>query len=368
MSPSPLPDFALLTRLEQAGQWFLHSGIQEPSGGVARYYRADQHRNLPISTEITGYAIATLLELYQRTKQHEYLEAAKRAGRYLAGAWDQTFKTMPFETPHVETNGEGDRFAYFFDLGIVARSLLRLWRVTGDAWQKDLAQACGQSMLDDFPAAQGSHCILRLPDKRPLPPEQWWSRTPGAFQLKAALAWRELAELFPSFQTPYERQLEFSLAVWPALLDVETQPERLMDRLHPLGYFIEGLLPVLHRPACAAAAREAIVRYASTLRDIAPQFARADAYAQLLRARLFAEAAGVLPLDTVQAREEHDAIVALQNQSSDPRLMGGYAFGSRAGQPLPFANPVSTAFCLQASAYWYQRKAGTFRADWRDLI
>ena len=363
MSPSPLPDFALLTRLEQAGQWFLHSGIQEPSGGVARYYRADQNRNLPLSTEITGYAICALLELYQRTKQHEYLEAAERAGRYLASAWDHTLKIMPFET-----NPEGDRFAYFFDLGIVARSLLRLWRVTGDAWQKDLAQACGESMLNDFAAPQGSHCILRLPDKRPIPPEHWWSRTPGAFHLKAALAWRELAELIPSFQPPYERQLEFSLAVWPQLLDVETQPERLMDRLHPLGYFLEGLLPVLHRPTCATAIREAIARYARILREIAPQFARADAYAQLLRARLFAESAGVLPLDTARAGEEHDVIVALQDQSSDPRLMGGYAFGSRAGHTLPFANPVSTAFCLQASAYWYERKASTFGAHWRDLI
>ena len=363
MSPSPLPDFALLTRLEQAGQWFLHSGIQEPSGGVARYYRADQLRNLPLSTEITGYAICALLELYQRTKQHEYLEAAERAARYLASAWDHTLKIMPFET-----NPEGDRFAYFFDLGIVARSLLRLWRVTGDAWQKDLAHACGQSMLNDFAAPQGSHCILRLPEKLPLTPEPWWSRTPGAFHLKAALAWRELAEIIPSFQAPYERQLEFSLAVWPQLLDVETQPERLMDRLHPLGYFLEGLLPVLHRPACAAATGEAIGRYARILRDIAPQFARADAYAQLLRARLFAEAAGVLPLDATQAREEHDTIDALQDHSNDPRLMGGYAFGSRAGQSLPFANPVSTAFCLQASAYWYEREAGTFRADWRELI
>ncbi len=363
MSPSPLPDFALLTRLEQAGQWFLHSGIQAPSGGFARYYRADQQRNLPLSTEITGYAISALLELYQRTKQHEYLEAAERAANYLSAAWDLTLKTMPFET-----NLEGDRLAYFFDLGIVARSLLRLWHVTGEAWQKDLAQACGQSMLDDFPALQGSHCILRLPDKLPLPPEPWWSRTPGAFHLKAALAWRELAELIPSFQPPYERQLEFSLAVWPQLLDGETQPERLMDRLHPLGYFLEGLLPVLHRPDCAAAAREAIARYARILREITPQFARADAYAQLLRARLFAEAAGVLPLDAIQAREEHDAIAAFQNHSNDPRLMGGYAFGARAGEALPFANPVSTAFCLQASAYWYQRKAGTFGAHWRELI
>src|SRR5436190_8258430 len=86
--PSPHPDFSLLTRLEQAGQWFLHSGIQESSGGVARYYRVDQQHNLPVSTEITGYAISALIELYQRTKREEYLDAAERAGRYLQVAWD----------------------------------------------------------------------------------------------------------------------------------------------------------------------------------------------------------------------------------------------------------------------------------------
>ncbi len=361
----PPADFALLTRLEQAGEWFLHSGIQDSSGGVARFYRVEEQRNLPLSTEITGYSIAALLELYQRTNRIDYLDAAEHAGRYLLGAWDRQLKTMPFETSE-----ESPRLAYFFDLGIITRALLRLWRVTGENWQKEIAQECGRSMLTDFTAPRGSHCILRLPDKKPLPHELWWSRTPGAFHLKAALAWRELAELLPlpAFQKPYERQLEFSLAVWPDLLNNESDPERLMDRLHPLGYFLEGLVPVLDRPDCAQAMREAITIYARTLREIAPRFARADAYAQLLRARLFAEAAGVLPLDRAQAREEHDAIMALQDLSADPRLRGGYAFGTRNGQALPFANPVSTAFCLQASAYWYERKAGAFRADWRELI
>ncbi len=344
--------------LQQAGEWFLRSGIQESSGGVARYYRADECRNLPLSTEITGYSISALLELYQRTKQNEYLNAAQRAGRYLAKAWDGTLKTMPFET-----NEPGVRFAYFFDLGIVARSLLRLSRVTGENWPAELASECGRSMREDFLATPGYHCIVELPGKVHVPQEVWWSRRPGAFHLKAALAWHEL-----NFAEPYERQLEFSLAEWPALLSTENEPERFMDRLHPLGYFLEGLLPVLNRPACAAAMCEAIALYARVLRDVAPRFARADAYAQLLRVRLFAEAAGVLPLDSSQAQEEHDAIVALQDHSGDVRLRGGYAFGTRHGQATPFANPVSTAFCMQAIAYWDEREAGVFRANWRELI
>lgn len=369
LSATPLSNLTLLTRLEQAGEWFLQSGIQESTGGVARYYRADEQRNLPLSTEITGYTISALIELYQRTKRLDYLEAAERAGRYLLGAWDRTLRTMPFETP-ADADADAERFAYFFDLGIIARSLLRLWRVTGENWQKELANECGRSMMDHFPAERGSHCILQLPEMRPLPHEAWWSRKPGAFHLKAALAWRELAELLPNpaYMKPYERQLEFSLAVWPDLLNSEPDRVRLMDRLHPLGYFLEGLLPVLDRPECAQAMRQAIPVYSKLLRELSPQFTRSDAYAQLLRARLFAESAGVLPLDRAQAREEYEMIAELQDCSDDPRRRGGYAFGTRSGEVLPFANPVSTAFCMQASTYWYERKAGAFRADWRELI
>jgi hypothetical protein len=201
-----------------------------------------------------------------------------------------------------------------------------------------------------------------------LPVESWWSRTPGCFHLKAALAWHELAEFAPGFAAAYERQLAFSLDVWPQLLSVEKEQERLMDRLHPLGYFLEGLVPVLGRPECAAAAHEAIALGAKYLRKVGPRFTRSDSFAQLLRARLFAEAAGVMPLDIAQAREEYETMAACQDQSDDPRRRGGYAFGTRNGETLPFANPVSTAFCLQASAYWYERKAGAFRADWRELV
>src|ERR1700719_4375150 len=62
-----------------AGMWFLRSGIQETNGGVARYYRADLQRNLPVSTEITGYAISALIYLHSITHDAQYLERAADA-------------------------------------------------------------------------------------------------------------------------------------------------------------------------------------------------------------------------------------------------------------------------------------------------
>ena len=42
--------------------------------------------------------------------------------------------------------------------------------------------------------------------------------------------------------------------------------------------------------------------------------------------------------------------------------------GARASQALPFVNPVSTAFCLQALALWEDRRNSSFEARRQPLI
>ena len=55
---------SLSSHLSRAGEWFLRSGIQQPNGGVARYYRTDLERNHAVSTEITGYAASAFVYLH----------------------------------------------------------------------------------------------------------------------------------------------------------------------------------------------------------------------------------------------------------------------------------------------------------------
>lgn len=336
-----------MTSLERAGAWYLHSGIQEENGGIARYYLIKEGRNAALSTEITGYGISALLELHQRLKDERYLTAARRAGDYLVRiAWREDLATFPFET------GDGvPQFTYFFDLGIISRALLRLARVTGDAVYADYARRTAVAMARDFrcePA--GYHPILALPGKTPVPHEAWWSRRPGCFHLKAALAWYEQGML-----DEYERQLVYSLDCWREVITAETERERIMDRLHALSYFLEGLMPVADRPHCRKAMEEGARWGTDLLEEIAPSFERSDVHAQLLRVRLF--------LGTAHP-EEFAELQSFQDDSSDPRRRGGYAFGRKHGLVLPFANPVSTAFCLQAAAWWNDHK----HPDWRDLI
>jgi hypothetical protein len=293
-----------------------------------------------------------------------YLDAALRAARFLTRvAWDAKLRTFPFE---LADDAGSPALAYFFDCGIIVRGLLGAWRVTGEAEFRDIALAAGREMLADFLAGPAIHPILALPEKRPLAWEPRWSARPGCYQLKSAMAWHELFEATGDreFLCGYEAALKAALQDHLAFLAADSDPLRVMDRLHAYAYFLEGLIPVLDRPECAQAFRDGVDLVSRLLREIAPVFARSDVYAQLLRARLVGEAQGALPLDETSAAYEAEQAAAYQTAS------GGFLFGRKQGEALPFVNPVSTAFCVQALAWWndmLENRLAQFDAK-RDVI
>src|SRR5262249_39465159 len=99
-------------------------------------------------------------------------------------------------------------------------------------------------------------------------------------------------------------------------------------------------------PRCCAALGDGIGRVAGLLREIGPEFERSDVYAQLLRVRLYADRLGAVPLDRAAAQHEASRLAGFQAED------GGFWFGRRNGEWLPYSNPVSTAFALQALAMW----------------
>ncbi len=353
--------------LDRAGAWFLHSGIQEPGGGVARYYRSDLGANARVSTEITGYAVSALAYLHSRTCETPYLDAAVRAARFLTRtAWDASLEIFPFE---VESDGARPP-AYFFDSGIIARGLVAAWRSTGLTEFLDAAQACCRSMARDFPAAGGFHPVLALPSRQPWPWEPRWSRSPGCYQLKAAMAWHEVYDETKEEDAlrQWERALALALSSNEPFLPGETSRERVMDRLHAYCYFLEGLLISPESAECRRALEAGIARAAALLREIAPAFERSDVCAQLLRVRLYADALGAVPLDRAAAEEEASRAASYQLEGEDARIRGGFAFGRKDGRTLPYVNPVSTAFCIQALEMWRLYSEGAFGPRVQALI
>jgi hypothetical protein len=351
---------------ERAGAWLLDSGIQEPSGGVARYYCPDVKKNRPVSTEITGYAVSAFVYLHGLTGEPAYLEAGLRAGKFLTRTgWNPGAAAMPFECGEA-----GLAPTYFFDCGIIVRGLLTLWRRTGEGEFLKTAIDCGRSMRRDFVRDGVIHPILTLPDKQPLPFGAGWSKRPGCYQLKSAMAWHDLWTVTSDsdFREWYEESLREALETEGDFLPGTPEREKVMDRLHAYCYFLEGMLPQAQRPECARVLAAGIERTARLLREIAPVFARSDVYAQLLRVRLYASSVGLLPLDGAAAAEEAAAMAEYQAEDADRRIDGGFYFGKKAAAPLPFVNPVSTVFCLQALRMWDQHRSGQLQLRLESLI
>jgi len=337
--------------LERAGRWFLDSGIQEPSGGVARFYLADSGKNKPVSTEITGYVASALMFLFETTQREEYLDRARLTASFLCDhAWDPDLALFPYE--HPSPSDESDHLGYFFDTGIIIRGLLAVWRVTKEDRLLERAVEAAQSMLSVFRSDDGYHPILALPEREPLPRESHWSRETGCYQTKSALAWWEVAEITgdKAMRDAYLESIAEALRTHRDFLPGTGERLRIMDRLHAYSYFMEALSPLLDRAECVEAYREALRRVSCYLRDIRPDFVRSDVYAQLLRARIYA--AGVIPLDRDFARDEAEALAGFQASTGDPRTDGGFFFGKRGGAIVPHANPVSTAFAIQALEVW----------------
>ena len=348
-----LYNLELIPFVEKAGCWFLHSGIREPSGGVARFHLSDTGKNVGVSAEITGYAASALCYLHSLSGQPEYLDAAVRAARYLTREiWDWGACTFPFE-PH-------SRLAYFFDLGIIVRGLLAVGRATGEREFLDRARDAALSMAFDFMGEKGFHPVISLPDKQPVPYETRWSRGPGCYQLKAALAWLETGE--EHAVKLYESALAYALATQETFLFAESDREKQMDRLHAYCYFLEGALPRADRPAVCSALSGGIERAARLFREIAPDFERSDVAAQLLRVRLIAHHRGAVRLDEAAAEEEARRAEAYQAPS------GGVLFGKKGRTVLPHINPVSAAFCLQALDLWEQHCSGRWTFELPHLI
>ena len=345
-------------RAHAAACWFLDSGIQDPRGGVARYYRGDVGRNARVSTEITGYAISSLVYLHERTGDERCLERARKAGSFLIEhAWDDKAAVFPFE--HSFDGDTPDALAYFFDSGIIARGLLALWRTTGDERYLDGAVRAGESMGRHFVSKKAIHPILKLPTMEPLAYTSQWSRGPGCYQLKSALAWFDLFTVTGTnrFLDWYDDALQSALRSHVSFLPAENA-EKTMDRLHAYSYFLEGVMPAADRAEVRAALREGIFRVSGYLCEIASVFERSDVYAQLLRVRLFADQLAGIPVERTDAEREVRRIPEFQLTHHDGRYDGGYAFGRKAGAIIPHMNPVSTAFCSQALAMWSDYDAG----------
>jgi hypothetical protein len=360
----------MLERYRAALSWLAHSGIQAESGGLARYYRAEAGEYKDISTEITAYGIQAYLQL-PLPGESGLLSNALRAGQFLCyDATDPQTGLLFFE---LSPNGSpASRLAYFFDCGIIIRSLIALWNTTADPMYLERAERCGAGMMGRMSRVDGSFFpVLDLETGIPSSAPGGWSLEAGPYQLKAGLSFIELAEVTSSglFSRTADALLDWCLRQHELFLRGEDRPDRMADRLHAYCYFLEGLLPFVEkRFECTLVLQAGINRVETLAAEASAALERCDVLAQLLRLRLLCDYMGLLELDASAASREAEALLAFQLHTDDRRTNGAFAFGRRDGQLSCHANPAATIFALQALRMWKEHQSGELRMSWHDLI
>lgn len=336
----------MTNRIHRAALWLANSGIQTVSGGVRRFYREEEARYLPATTELTAYAMSALLYADRLNGTNCYQTPVQRGVRFLDSCWDQERGLMPFEP--------GSDYSYYFDTGMIVAALHRAGAAT-------LAIKCAESLGKFREPAGGVAPVVRMDGKPLLTQSSRWSGVPGCYQLKPAVWGIQSGPIRLAAMIGYRNYLNLAE---PDRDPTEDPRAWQVDRLHPLCYFLEGLLAD-PEPALL---RHGIRRVADSLRRNADGLLRSDVCAQLLRIRLHCSAAELVPFDQTAASEEMDCLLRFQVESKDPRTHGGFYFGERAGQIVRHANPCSTAFALQAMGMWMEHERRTLDPDWKEII
>ena len=175
-----------------------------------------------------------------------------------------------------------------------------------------------------------------------------WSRSPGCYQLKSALAWRDPAE--EGGERLYESVLAYSLATHESFLTAEPDREKLMDRLHAYSLFRRKELRLRGSGSSARSLAGAGWGRATAAlhREIAPVFERADVATATASRSAQSRTTSLEPSrgDENAACAEASRVASFQAPGDHPdqRLRGGFFFGAKGGEFMPFPSYLHRVF------------------------
>ena len=249
-----------------AERWLLQSGIQERQtstpmyGGVHAWYDLPKAAFSFLYTEITGYAVTTLLYLHHLHPDPVYLERARDAAEWLlTHARDPQAGILRCR---FDTTGWAQH-ACAFDNGMCLNGLVNMFRCTGETRYLAAALDLGAWLVETMQAKNGSlFAKYEVETKTPYSRDKKWSQMSGSFLLKVAIGLLNLGDA--SGDPPYTEAARV-LCEWGTTFqepDGRFRTSPLGDTfLHPHCYAAEGLLVagrVLGEPKWLQAAAQAV--------------------------------------------------------------------------------------------------------------
>src|SRR3989344_2605622 len=140
--------------INSAKNWLLNSGIQNLEGehkGAFNSWFDVNNKNYPYAySEITGYAITTLLFLYKLEKKEIYLKRAKLAANWLINKATHKSGGILCRYFYDKTEFRGsfeNEEMFLFDSGMVLNGIINLYEITKDEKYKNFAiKICDYSL------------------------------------------------------------------------------------------------------------------------------------------------------------------------------------------------------------------------------
>lgn len=363
--------------------WLLYSGIRIKNGPKKGAVYGWKYLNTPsypfIYTEITGYAITTLLYIYSELGESKAREAAKdsanwllqnmhRSSSYLLSAGEITTDTF-------KEKGDLSNLLYAFDNGMVMIGLLNLYKVTKDPRLLTYVENMAKTLIERF--FDGSKLIAVLGSINKEDGTKW-STIAGAYHCKLSLALLDLSILT---NNDFYSRISNSLCNFAKKLQkhdgrIITNPNlEYVTHLHPHLYACEGLVysgirqhDDSHMTAGLKGITWAMNQVISSTGGLPRHTGKnsseqSDCIAQLLR---------LLILCRSQIEEKPSYIVSDVIQKLHSRLLDFYIAqgedqgGIRYHLSLDTACSWCTMFTMQALQLWNKRKEFEKHKKWID--
>jgi len=345
-----------------ASQWLSTSGIQSESGGFYAWYSLNEKTYSYIYSEITGYAITTLLFLYNIFKDKGLIRNAEKAADWIIESsmhpcgGVRTRLCKDDDSADTLYSFSGDKI-FSFDTGMVLYGMVNLCKLTRNSSYLQASDMLAKFLIDKMQNKNGSLSAIYDPQTdRIIDSLDKWSTQPGGFHAKVSLGLVDLFEITQNdkYQDAAIKLCEYAISTQEESGRFVTDKASQTTHMHPHCYAAEGLLYTgasFHITEFVESAERAT---AWTFENVSSEginelynpstgrvndFQRSDILAQVLRL-------GILfsfnyKIDTLQS-----ILLEYQYLDEETKQQGGFLY-SKTGQDV---NSWCTMFAIQALA------------------
>jgi methionyl-tRNA formyltransferase len=355
-----------LGRVKKAMGWFLNSGIQNPTGakdvdgkdvggGFNAWFNPTSKKFSYIYTEISGYAITTLVYFFKEFKEQIFLDKAKHVGDWLLSIQDVS---GAFPTAFYFDNKENKPKEFVtFDIGMVLNGLVNLFRETNEEKYLNSAKKTADWLLK-YIKEDGSIAAMVDYEGNAKDYDLTWSTQSGSFHSKIGIGLLNLFDI-----TKEQRYKEAAVGLCNFALTKQkkdgqflTYGKLLGTNLHPHSYSAEGLFVAgkyLNNEIFFKASQKATEWAVMNTKDgVAPRLKHDDTFNYNERVDILAQVyrlSRIFSLENMETAKLLNKIISYQSTESDNRCYGGFIFGkSSSGEKLPHVNAWVSMFASQA--------------------